>query len=555
MKTFLAALSMLAATALLAHADPAPAPTPEPAPPAPASFVANGDFTTDADGDQWPDGWPKAKGASWETEDGVRFMRLQSQSSGQSIMLYRQIPLPTPLPPALEIRLRVRYTDIKPGKQRWFDGRVMGHFKDKAGKVLKPDPAAPAFHGTSKGWVDSSTYVKVPEGAHIMELMPALFMAATGTLDFARIELLPASADKLPKPPPVIKSETLVPADTTGYPPALHVVSNRLETADGKVVWLQGLCIDSLEWSAGGERITQSVVVAVEQWKANVIRLPVKDNFWFGRGPWQKKDDGGVTYRKLVDEAVRLAATHGAYLALDLHRFGAPKPEDAEFWKDAATRYKDHPAVLFDLFNEPHGLSWKVWRDGGSLKGPENKVGDVNPVENNETQEGDDTIGMQALVNAARSTGARNIIIAGGLDWSYDLSGVLKGYALSDASGNGIMYSHHNYPWKRGWQNAVVDVAAQYPIFVGEVGCPEKWEDFKFIKPEERYEELGPNCTWPADMLGLIQKYKLNWTGFSFHTKCGPPVISDWNYTPTPYWGVFVKRALAGETFDMKKMR
>ena len=55
-------------------------------------------------------------------------------------------------------------------------------------------------------------------------------------------------------------------------------------------------------------------------------------------------------------------------------------------------------------------------------------------------------------------------------------------------------------------------------------------------------------------MLGLIQKYKLNWTGFSFHPTCGPNVISDWDYTPTPYWGVFVKDALAGKPFELKKM-
>jgi hypothetical protein len=32
-------------------------------------------------------------------------------------------------------------------------------------------------------------------------------------------------------------------------------------------------------------------------------------------------------------------------------------------------------------------------------------------------------------------------------------------------------------------------------------------------------------------------------------------VISDWQYTPTPYWGAFVKDALAGKAFEMKKVR
>ena len=82
----------------------------------------------------------------------------------------------------------------------------------------------------------------------------------------------------------------------------------------------------------------------------------------------------------------------------------------------------------------------------------------------------------------------------------------------------------------------------------------QKWEDFSFI-PVQQFETLGPHCTWPNDMIGLIQKYQLNWTAFSFHVKCGPPIISDWNYTPTGYWGVYVKKALAGEPFVMQKMR
>lgn len=494
------------------------------------SLVANGTFDQDVNRDQWPDGWARPEGASWEKEGDQPFLRLKSSKSGQTVLIYRQITLPSPPPPALEYRLRVRYTDVKRGEKKWFDARVMGNFKNAAGKVIKKSaPVAPSFVGSSKGWEEKSVFMRVPATARTLDVMPCLFQAASGTIDFARFEIYPATEDKLPPPPVMIPSEPMGWTNSANFPPELHVVSNELQTAAGKAVWLQGLCIDSMEWSAGGERITQSVVVATTQWKANVIRLPVKEEFWFGRGKWQKKGEGGLAYRKLVDQAVEQAVANGAYLVLDLHRFGAPMAEHVTFWKDAATRYKNHPAVLFELFNEPHDISWKIWRDGGSLLGPDNKVGDVNPVENNEVQDGDVSVGMQALVDAVRSTGARNIVIAGGVDWSYSLSGILKGFALDDRKGNGIVYSHHNYPWKRGWQAAVVDVAAQYPIFIGEVGCPQKWEDFSFIKEGERYEKLGPNCEWPADMLGLIQKHKLNWTGFSFHPKCGPMVISDWD--------------------------
>jgi hypothetical protein len=32
-------------------------------------------------------------------------------------------------------------------------------------------------------------------------------------------------------------------------------------------------------------------------------------------------------------------------------------------------------------------------------------------------------------------------------------------------------------------------------------------------------------------------------------------VISDWKYTPTEFWGAYVKRALAGEPFEGKRER
>ncbi|HET6246944.1 MAG TPA: glycoside hydrolase family 5 protein [Tepidisphaeraceae bacterium] len=515
-----------------------------------ASILANGDFHDIDPGTHEPTGWPQGPGISFEHEGDVVFLRLHSTAPGKMIMAYRQAMLPAPRPAALQIKLRVRYSDIKPGEKPWFDGRVIFHFKNASGKELKPEPSPAAFHGTSEKWVDREMVVKVPASATILEVMPCLFQAVSGTLDIARCEVFPASADMLPKPPPIIPSTTFVSkVDPKLMPAEAHVVGNRIQTiASDKPVWLQGLCLDSLEWSAGGEHIAESIKVAMEQWKANVIRLPVNEEFWFGRSKWQK--DGGIGYRKLVDGAIDAVASHGGYLALDLHRFGAPMPQHVEFWTDAATRYKNNPAVIFELFNEPHDISWKTWRDGGPLKDPASAHKDANAAENDQDEPAGTSVGMQALVDAIRNTGAKNMIIAGGLDWGYDLSGLTQGFALKDRdSGDGIIYSSHIYPWKKDWQNKVLTAAEKYPIFVGEIGAPLK--PMPFIPADQQESPY----TWAPDAIGLIQKYKLNWTAFSFHPTCAPNIITDWQYTPTPYWGAFVKEALAGKPFEMKKMR
>jgi endoglucanase len=278
--------------------------------------------------------------------------------------------------------------------------------------------------------------------------------------------------------------------------------------------------------------------------------LPVTQKWWFGRGASQK--DGGEAYRKLVDDVVTLIANRGKYVLLDLHQFGAPRQEHAEFWADAATKYKNHPAVLFDLFNEPHGMSWEVWRNGGEVqekKKPGEEDAFLSPEEKAKIAETRRSIGMQRLLDTVRETGALNVVLVGGLDYAYDLSGIANGYALEEKRGNGIILSTHIYPWKKGWAEKVLIVADRYPILVGEVGAGAKKMDWL---PAEYQEDA---VTWVPEMIGFIQKHQFHWTAFAFHPKAGPPMLEDWSYRPNVTWGAFVKRAFAGERFELKKLR
>jgi hypothetical protein len=516
------------------------------------SRLANGGFEEPVRDRAWPVGWVPATGATWEKEGTNHFLRLTSPAPGAMVMVFNAVPMRTN-DTALKLTFRERHTDVQPGKQSWFDARIMMNFKDAAGAVLKPGPAHPNFRGSSPGWQNRTVLMAVPTEARQLEVMLTLFQAKSGTIDFDDLSLVPISPAELPPPKPAKPVVVAPPSRPMTFDPArlpapLKVVGAQLQTLAGKPVWLQGLCVDSLEWTAGGENIQRSLKVAISEWKANVIRLPVSEEFWFGRNQWQ--NDGGVAYRKLVDAAIATTAEQGAYLVLDLHRFGAPLPVHADFWRDAATRYQNHPAVVLELFNEAHGIPWSVWRDGGELKPKTAGNADVNVAENNQKVAGDRSVGMQGLLDAIRATGARNVVIAGGLDWGYDLSGVTQGFALRDQPrAQGIVYSSHIYPWKGDWAGKVLVAAEKYPLFIGEVGCP--LERMSFI-PAERHEDP---YVWAPDMLGLIQKHRLHWTGFSFHPKCAPMVISDWNYTPTPYWGAFVKQALQGQPFILKKLR
>ena len=38
------------------------------------------------------------------------------------------------------------------------------------------------------------------------------------------------------------------------------------------------------------------------------------------------------------------------------------------FWSEVAARYKDDGRVMFELYNEPHDVSWDVWKSGGNAE-------------------------------------------------------------------------------------------------------------------------------------------------------------------------------------------
>ena len=509
------------------------------------NLIFNGNFEASTRKTGQPDGWglKTDKGQEWASENGNHFLRLTTAEPGKMNLVYREIYFePEDAGKALEMQVKMRCDGVVPGERPWFDARIMMNFKDSNGKTLK-GAKSPNIKGTKKDWIQKTFQMKIPEGASKLEIMPCLFNTQAGTFDIDDMHL--KYIDKMIEKPKTRAQLASFPVDGgKHHPPMLKVKGNQLVDDNGKEYWLQGVSIPSLEWSRTGDYIHNSVVIAIEEWNANIIRLPVKSPFWFGTSGWE--DDGGKLYREIVDKLVESCASRGAYLVLDLHEYKAIQPKHIDFWIDAAKRYKNHPAVMFGLLNEPHSIDWKTWKYGGEVKSKVKAKAGV-AAENKITYNTFQSPGMQACVDAIRKTGAKNICVIGALDWAYDLSGILKGYDIEDPDGYGIMYDTHVYPWKSDWQGKFLDVAEKHPILLGENGCDEKKMPWQ-TNPESPYP-------WAPDMIGCIQKYKLHWTAWSFHTSATPRVLLDWDYTPTPFWGKFVKEALAGKQFEMKKMR
>jgi len=327
----------------------------------------------------------------------------------------------------------------------------------------------------------------------------------------------------------------------------LHIKGNKIFNEKDQEVRLVGVNICSLEWNSKGDNVIRSAYEVFSNWNCNLVRLPLSQDYWFGTvSNWSTPHppDNGTQYRKTVDEIIELALSFGKYIELDLHWSNAgvwgqnigqhcmPDENSLLFWIDAATRYANNPAVLFNLYNEPYDITWEVWKNGGTVTEVKDKG---KPEEKTFVYT---AVGHQQLVNAIRETGANNIIIAGGVDWAYDLRGIAGSYALTDTpSGNGIMYESHIYPWKewngKNHDSRVLCISKDYPIMIGEIG----------IDPDGQWGAVS-RPTWLRDMLDWIDINELHWAGWCFHKDATPNMISDWNFTPTRHHGAIMKERL-----------
>ena len=175
------------------------------------------------------------------------------------------------------------------------------------------------------------------------------------------------------------------------------------------------------------------------------------------------------------------------------------------FWRSVATRFKADHAVLFELYNEPHDISWSCWRNGCT------------------TSDGWQTAGMQQMLNAVRSTGATNVVLAGGLGWSSDLSQWLAHRPNDSAHQLAAAFHTYNFSGcntQSCWTNTVAVVNRHVPVVMTEFGENDCAGGY-----------VTPLLAW-ADQHHLSY---LAWTWDTWDCSSGPALITSYDGTPTAY--------------------
>jgi hypothetical protein len=259
------------------------------------------------------------------------------------------------------------------------------------------------------------------------------------------------------------------PASAAGLT-SISVVGNHFVDANGATIRLLGVNRSGSEYmcTGGGSNIfdgpsDDASIAAMASWHLNVVRLGLNEDCWLGINGLPVSPLTATAYRAAIVDYVNRLHAQGMYAILELH-WNAPGTNksvgqqvmvDADhgpaFWASVATTFKSDSKVLFDLYNEPQGISWACLRDG--------------------CMAGFQTVGMQSLVNTVRATGATQPITVGGLGYSGDLSQWLS-YRPTDSQ---IAASFHTYDFVGNCNNlscasTLLPIAASVPLVTGELG-------------------------------------------------------------------------------------
>lgn len=195
----------------------------------------------------------------------------------------------------------------------------------------------------------------------------------------------------------------------------LQVKGTQLCNEAGEPIVLRGMSTHGMQWY--GQYASSGAIKTTADYGANLFRVAM----YTGENGYLSQPE---TIKKQVIAAVDAAIQNDMYVILDWHILsdGNPKShlrEAKSFFSEMAKRYKDSPAVLYEICNEPNGnVSWK---------------NDVKPY-------------AQEVVKTIRDAGSDGVILIGSPTWSQDIHLA----AADPVQGKNLMYTLHFYAGTHG---------------------------------------------------------------------------------------------------------
>ena len=305
----------------------------------------------------------------------------------------------------------------------------------------------------------------------------------------------------------------------------LRVQGNHIVDSQQHIVTLVGASRWALEFECHGDQhYTVADFAAMRSWGMNAVRLTLSSAYWLNLG------NACPDYRATVTQAIAHAEQAGLYV-MPVLQWVAPFPHSAEifhggalypmpdmsaipFWRDMAQIYANDPRVIFEIYTEPHDVSWSVWRNGGWVA---------------YATSGYHTPGMQALVTLVNQIAPHHLVVVGGLIYAFDLSGITAGYAIV---GSNIVYTTHPYDYSNKqpnvWAGAFGNLARTAPVIASEFG------------------EFDRGSHYIQGVIQLFQQWHTGYFAWAWTAGTGTTDLlrpGGWNGAPSVY-GQYIRAAM-----------
>ncbi|AGM08151.1 cellulase family glycosylhydrolase [Amycolatopsis keratiniphila] len=257
----------------------------------------------------------------------------------------------------------------------------------------------------------------------------------------------------------------------------LHVCGVKLCNQYGKPIQLRGMSTHGIQWYSQCVK-TASLDALANDWKADILRVAM-----------YIQDDGYESNpRKFTDmmhNYIEEATKRGMYVLVDWHQLDPGDPNvntdlAKTFFTEIAQRHKDKVNIIYDVANEPNGVSWA----------------DVKRY-------------AEEVIPVIRAQDPDSVVFLGTHGWS--TFGVSDQRDETDILNNpvnatNIMYTFHFYAASHQDEHydALARTADKLPVFVTEFGT-------------QTYTGDGGNdFTYSQKYLDLLAAKKIGWTNWNF---------------------------------------
>ncbi|MGW0841682.1 glycoside hydrolase family 5 protein [Streptomyces sp. NPDC002787] len=315
-------------------------------------------------------------------------------------------------------------------------------------------------------------------------MRPARSVLLVAVLLLLGLALIPGTAQAGPATP-THPSATAAPAATTAPSAATPVAANgqlavcgtKLCNQQRKTIQLRGMSTHGLQWYS--QCVTNGSLNALAtDWNADVLRI----SMYVQEGGYETDPR---RFTDLVHSAIEQATARGMYAIVDWHMLDPGDPHQnlaraKTFFSEIAQRHRDKNNLLYEIANEPSGVSWSRVKSYA-----------------------------EQLIPVIRAKDPNTPILVGTRAWSS--LGVSEGSNESEVINNqvnaaNIMYTFHFYAYSHRdeYLQALSRAADRIPVFVTEFGT-------------QNYAGEGANDFAMAQRyLDLMKAKKISWVNWNF---------------------------------------